>query len=91
MEKKVYATTVRGDIQNQYILGRISAAMQVICTDDLTERTGYSHGSLVTVDDMDGETVVGWIFRVETTQDRYDRFLEVVRAWYPNFDFETME
>lgn len=91
MEKKVYATIVKGDIKNQYILGRISAAMQVICEDDLTERKGYAHSSLVTIDNTYGEIVVGWIFRVETTKDRYDRFLEVVRAWYPNWNFETME
>ena len=91
MEKKLYTTIVRGDIQNKYILGRISAAMEVICKDDLTERKGYAHGSLVTIDDTDGEEVVGWIYRVETTQDQYDRFLEVVRTWYPNWTFEPME
>lgn len=91
MEKKLYTTIVKGDITNQYILGRISAAMALICKDDVTETKGCALQSLMTIDSEQGEIVVGWIYRVETTQDRYDRFLEVVRAWYPKWTFETME
>ena len=90
METRIYKTKVYGEVKD-YILGRISAAQELLCHDQ-PRMSGYYCCAIATVREMDdaGEQVRDrcTIFRVETDEDHYGQFKLIMNAWYPYLDFE---
>ena len=88
METRIYRTRINGD-RNDWVLGRIVGAMDIICKDTPEENEGYAAYSIVEYDD-EGNFVrtCHTTIAVNTDQERYDRFMDLVKAWYPKFDIE---
>lgn len=91
METKVYRTKVSGSlITENYVMGRISGVMDAICNEDPTNMLAYASYNIVeTNEETKEEAIVAFILTTKTTSDRYERFLAIVKAWYPTCTIET--
>lgn len=90
METKIYKTTVKGcGIGNRFILGRISGALDAICTLDLTNDCCYAVAEIIEVNEETNERqTVSVILTTKTTEELYKRFEAIVKTWYPELTFE---
>lgn len=80
MEKKIFRTILGGKfIDREFVIGRISGVMEVICHDDPKQINSFCIR----------QRADHIVLTTETTQDKYDKFLEIVKAWYPETNFET--
>lgn len=88
METRIYRTRINGDVSD-WARGRIAGAMDLICKDTPEENKGYSAFSIVEYDDDDKfvQTCCTQL-AVDTDQERYDRFVALIKAWFPKFDIE---
>lgn len=88
METRIYRTRINGD-RNDWVLGRIVGAMDIICKDTPEENEGYAAYSIVEYDDNDNFVrTCHTTIAVKTDQERYDRFVALIKAWFPKFDIE---
>ena len=88
MEMRTYRTRIYGDVSN-WAFGRIARAMDMICKDPREVNKGYSAYSTVWYDDLDMFTKI-WFTQlaVFTDQERYDRFVDLIKNWFPNLNIE---
>lgn len=88
METRVYKTKVYGNVR-EFVLGRISAAQEIICNDHPKMSGTYAMFTIREIDD-NGEHLrdCSHNFTVKTDQRRYDEFSLLVAEWYPDLDFE---
>ena len=88
METRIYETKVYGEVKD-FVLGRISAAQELLCQDKPKMSGGYLLTTVYEVNDP-GEHVRDrcTIFRVETDEDHYGQFKLIMNAWYPYLDIE---
>lgn len=71
-----------------YIKGRISAAMSLICRNVEGSNTNYSSYDIIEVDDRgDYVRTVSTTFTVKTDQEHYDEFVRLMHDWYPMIKF----
>ncbi len=93
METKIYRTMVKGDgVKNKYILGRISGALDAICTLDLANDCCYAMTEIIEVnEDTNEHQTVSVILTTKTTEERYKRFEAIVKTWYPDLTFKESQ
>lgn len=78
MEIRKFKTFISGAfVDNDYVLGRITGVMDLICKENPIDNIGYG---------LD-KTSTYVILVTRTTQKRYDKFIEIVKAWYPKLHF----
>lgn len=78
METRKFTTLISGKfVDNDYVLGRIIGAMDVICKENPIDRHSYGMA----------KTSTCVILVTKTTQKRYDKFIKIVKAWYPKLRF----
>lgn len=88
METRNYLTRIYGDVSG-WTLGKIAGAMDLICKDAPEENTGYRAFSIVEYDDDDKFVQTCFTqLAVDTDQERYGRFVALIKAWFPNHDIE---
>lgn len=84
MENKIFKTLIKADHKlggNQYIEGRISGLMEAICHENPGKDILYGKG----------KNELGMIHMTKTSEERYDKFIEIVEQEYPGlcvFNYE---
>lgn len=90
METRIYRTKVIGEVP-EYVSGRISAALELICGSE-TRRSGryvpYAPYTIFEIDEESGKKIreLSTTFAVETTQELYDKAVEVLKDWYSRME-----
>ena len=86
MEKRKFYTLIKADHKlgkDSYVKGRISGLMEALCNENPGKDILFGRGG----------TELGEIHTVETTNERYKKFVEVVELEYPNlceFDYKRV-
>lgn len=90
-EIRIYKTRVEGDVK-PFILGRISAAQELICKDHPKMSGRYAMNTIIPIAELDDEgneiRVICTIFAVKTDQERYDEFTNLIMDWYSDIHIE---
>lgn len=93
MEERCFKFRIRG--VNQYVEGVINGMMHCICRDNPAERFGYAVAEVVEIDDANRpKQTVSATMAVDTTQERFDKFVDCVKQKYGNlsgFELEVIE
>lgn len=81
METRKFKTFISGAfVDNDYVLGRITGVMDLICKENPIDNSIFIGYGL-------DKTSTCVILVTKTTQKRYDKFIEIVKAWYPQLHF----
>lgn len=88
METRIYRTRINDDV-SYGAFGRVARAMDLIRKDASEENKGYSLYSIVGYDDNDKFFQTCFTeLAVYTDQERYDRFVALIKNWFPELDIE---
>ena len=75
METRIYKTKITGElIKRDFVRGRISGVMDVICKDDPMERRSYAIGTTTKKDVITNEEyVISVTYTTKTDPERYKK------------------
>lgn len=82
MEKRIYKTKVDMEKANNYILGRITGIMQMVCEEDPLDPHMFSMMEAKRTYDDGSSKVVTVFLTTETTEERYNQFKKIVESGY---------